>query len=359
MSIKKISINKDIETAKTLPSYYYQDEKYFDLSINKIFKPSWQIISNLKQIDNTIYPFIFLKDSINEPLILTNTNKKIRCLSNVCTHRGNILCTKKNNKNSIVCKYHGRTFNLKGNILSYPGFKKTKYFPTKSDDLVKLKTQNWKNFIFISLQPKIDITNILDDIESRLGWFPFKNLRYNSLDSCEYTLDAHWSLYCENYLEGFHVPFVHKGLNKDINLNTYKTILLKNGVLQYTESKSKKDKLNIKKGFTDYKKNIYAYYYWIFPNIMLNFYKWGLSINIIEPINKNKTRIKFLSYPIQDYKQPTNTESSLDKVEKEDQNIVINVQKGIKSKLYNRGKYSPEYEMGVHYFHRLICKHLN
>ena len=37
-----------------------------------------------------------LKDTINQPLVLTLKNGDIYCLSNVCTHRGNIICTKKN-----------------------------------------------------------------------------------------------------------------------------------------------------------------------------------------------------------------------------------------------------------------------
>ena len=153
----------------------------------------------------------------------------------------------------------------------------------------------------------------------------------------------HWALYCENYLEGFHVPYVHHGLNADIDLDSYKTEILENGVLQYANSKDN---------------NIYAYYYWIFPNIMFNFYDWGLSINIIEPINKEKTRIKFLSFPIKGKLQPSNTDSSLEKVEKEDQNIIRQVQKGIKSSFYTRGRYSVKYEKGVHYFHRLIARYI-
>ena len=359
MSIKKISIDKDIHIAKTLPSYYYLDDKYFDLSINKIFTSSWQIIIDSKQFTNNIYPFIFLKGSIDEPLLLTAIDNKIFCLSNVCTHRGNILCLETNNSKKITCKYHGRKFDLKGRILSAPGFEGAKEFPSITDNLEKIKTQTWENFIFVSLKPKVDIKEIFNDIKLRLGWFPFNQLEHNSKNSSNYILDAHWSLYCENYLEGFHIPFIHKGLKKDINLETYKTILLKNGTLQYTESKDKNNQLNIPKEFTDYGKNIYAYYYWIFPNIMLNFYNWGLSINIIEPINKNRTRIKFLSYPIKNHTQPINTNASLDKVEKEDQNIVLNVQKGIQSKFYNKGRYSPCHELGVHHFHQLICKYLN
>ena len=93
--------------------------------------------------------------------------------------------------------------------------------------------------------------------------------------------------------------------------------------------------------------------------MMFNFYDWGLSINIIEPIAREKTRIRFLSFPIKGKTQPINTESSLEKVESEDQLIVKKVQKGIKSRFYNRGRYSVKHEKGVHYFHRLLAEHLN
>ena len=92
---------------------------------------------------------------------------------------------------------------------------------------------------------------------------------------------------------------------------------------------------------------------------MLNFYKWGLSINVIEPISKNRTRIRFLSYPIKDDIQPYNSNSSLDVVEKEDQEIVLAVQSGIKSYHYNKGRYSAKHETGLHYFHQLLARYLS
>ena len=357
--LKKISINKDISIANTMPSSYYLEDYYYELSINNIFKNSWQIIMDKKSLKSNISPIIFLKDSVNESLLLTFKNNKYTCLSNVCTHRGNLLCTKKNNSNSIRCKYHGRVFNLEGDFLSTPGFENVKNFPQNSDNLNKIKLKIWKNFIFNSLNPVIDIADVLEDIDNRLGWYPFNKLSYDQSNSSTYIIDAHWALYCENYLEGFHVPFVHKGLNQDINLDTYNTKLLNNGVLQYTMSKTKKDALKIPANYINSNKDVYAYYYWIFPNMMFNFYSWGLSINIIEPITKDKSRIRFLSYPLDGYKQPQNIDSSLDKVEAEDQEIVCNVHKGIKSQFYNKGRYSVKYETGIHHFHRLICKHIN
>ena len=226
-----------------------------------------------------------------------------------------------------------------------PSFAEVQNFPSPSDNLKEMKIKNWNKFIFGSIGSGIEINSILDDISNRLTKYPFDKLYYDKKKSTEYILDFHWSLYCENYLEGFHIPYVHKGLKSDINLDSYKTEIIKNGVLQYT--------------LTNNKKNVYAYYYWIFPNMMFNFYDWGLSINVIEPITKEKTRIRFLSFPIKGMTQPINTNSSLEKVESEDQLIVKKVQKGIKSRFYKRGRYSAKHERGVHYFHRLLAEHLN
>jgi len=104
---------------------------------------------------------------------------------------------------------------------------------------------------------------------------------------------------------------------------------------------------------------MYAYYYWIFPNLMLNFYAWGLSINIIEPLAAQKTRAKYLTYTFPHINIPTADGADVVTVELEDQLVVKSVQKGIKSRYYKRGRYSPAHEKGVHHFHGLLADSLN
>jgi len=48
------------------------------------------------------------------------------------------------------------------------------------------------------------------------------------------------------------------------------------------------------------------------------------------------------------------THRGLDRVEREDEAIVEAVQRGVRSRLYDRGRYSPTREQGVHHFHRLL-----
>ena len=181
---------------------------------------------------------------------------------------------------------------------------------------------------------------MLDDIDSRLDGFPFDKLNFSKELSNTFEINTHWAMYCENYLEGLHVPFVHKGLSNEINKQSYRTELLNNAVLQYARKKDMDD-------------DLYAYYYWIFPNLMLNFYSWGLSINIVEPISRDRTRVKFLTFPINQSNEFKKSILDLVQVEYEDQAVVESVCKGIKSRFYDRGRYSPNHEKGVHYFHHL------
>ena len=109
---------------------------------------------------------------------------------------------------------------------------------------------------------------------------------------------------------------------------------------------------------TDKHKKMYAYYYWIFPNLMLNFYAWGLSINIIEPLSKHKTRVKYLTYIFPHINIPTTNGADVLTIELEDQAVVQSVHRGINSRYYKQGRYSTKFETGVHHFHNIISKAL-
>jgi choline monooxygenase len=355
-----MNINKNIETAKTPPSSFYTSESIFEKS-KVIFENSYQFICHKSEFNEaSCYPFNLFENWIHTPLLITKEKDKMVCLSNVCTHRGNILCHKQDNKNKIVCNYHGRSFNLNGTVNHAPGFKKTKNFPSNDDSLDKnINLINWNGLLFVNTGQNKAILNGLNEINKLVSWYPFEKLSFDKTASNTYQIDAHWALYCENYLEGFHIAYVHKGLSSDIDNQSYETVLLEHAVLQMAKLKDKKDSLGETGKINGVPINeVYALYFWLFPNIMINFYKWGISVNIIEPLGKEKTRIRFISLPIKGSKQSSANNNSVDHIEFEDQKVVLSVQKGIKSKFYDRGRYSAEHEKGTHHFHQLISKYL-
>ena len=89
---------------------------------------------------------------------------------------------------------------------------------------------------------------------------------------------------------------------------------------------------------------------------MFNFYPWGLSVNIVNPISINETKVSFLTYVWKEDKFNSGAGSGLDTVEMEDEEVVENVQIGVRSRFYKHGRYSVTREQGTHHFHRTIAE---
>ena len=104
----KIFIDPDIRKAETLPASFYKNSETFDLLKEKIFLKSWQWVGDDSLIKkNSAYPLTILDNYLTEPVILTRLeDEDINCISNVCSHRGNILIEKPSKTKKIICKYH-------------------------------------------------------------------------------------------------------------------------------------------------------------------------------------------------------------------------------------------------------------
>jgi choline monooxygenase len=93
--------------------------------------------------------------------------------------------------------------------------------------------------------------------------------------------------------------------------------------------------------------------------MMFNFYPWGLSLNIVTPIDAGNTKVSFLSFVFDASKLGKGAGSGLDTVEQEDEEIVQYVQQGIRSRFYHYGRYATQREQGTHHFHSLLADFMN
>lgn len=333
-------IDRDIRRAKTLASEFYTDSAYFQLSKQKIFAPSWQFLAHENEFSG-VFPVVILPGVLDEPVFLSKNNGSVLCLSNVCTHRGKVLVEEPCQADLIRCRYHGRRFSLDGRFLSMPEFDGVEDFPSESDNLARLQLAEKGGFLFASVDPSVDFDGLLADALPNLG-----NVNWSGLELTgrrEYEIDAHWALYCENYLEGFHIPYVHKALNAVVDYGTYTTQTFRYSSLQT--------------GFAG-DGSVVATYLFIFPNLMFNFYPWGISVNVVRPVSPSKTIIEFINYVRDPSLIEEGAGADLHSVEMEDEAVVESVQKGIRSRYYSRGRYSPTREQGTHHFHRLIAEQM-
>ena len=352
-------IDPNIAKAKTINTDFYTSSHYFGESKEKIFVPAWHFIGDtgLVKENGSAHPYTLLEHYLNEPLLLTRDKEgALHCMSNVCTHRGNLMVYEACKLNQLRCKYHGRLFSLDGKFISMPEFKEVENFPTETDNLHNLTLFKWGSLLFTSLNPVVPAEIFFKEMIDRVGWLPLDKLVYRADLSKDYHVKANWALYCENYLEGFHIPFVHAGLNAVLDFGEYTTEVFRYCNLQLGIGKKGDVCFDLPKDSVDYGKDVAAYYFWTFPNMMFNFYPWGLSLNIVQPLGVSDTKVSFVTYVFDESKLNTGAGSGLDTVELEDEEVVENVQKGIRSRFYTHGRYSPTREQGTHHFHSLIAE---
>jgi len=152
---KKFYVDPDIKKASTLPASLYRDQEIFRDMEEKVFQRSWQYIDpgDLPRGQEKAVGFHLLDGYLRAPLLLSRDSEELYCLSNVCTHRGNLLVGGRSNAKKIVCGYHGRRFAADGTFEFMPEFGEAEGFPTSCDNLPRFPLVHWGPMHFTSLDP--------------------------------------------------------------------------------------------------------------------------------------------------------------------------------------------------------------
>lgn len=355
----RFSVDPDITVAATLASAFYRDDDAYALARERVFARSWQWIGDTEDVagPGSLSPREMLAGCLDEPLLLArDAAGTLRCLSNVCTHRANLLVRAPCRAEQIRCGYHGRRFDLSGRMTFMPEFAEARNFPSPADHLPQVPFGLLGTQVFASVEPAAPLAAFMDDVQQRLAWLPFERMRHDPSRNRDFEIDAHWALYVENYLEGLHIPFIHPALNRVLDPQQYTYELHRFANLQLALARAGEAAFDPPPESPDHGRRVAAYYWWVFPNLMLNVYPWGLSLNLVQPLGIARTRISFRSYVLDASQLDTGAGSGLDQVEMEDEAAVQAVQRGVRSRWYPGGRYSPTKERGVHHFHRLLAE---
>jgi choline monooxygenase len=353
-------IDPEIGRAATPPARIYRDPSVFESQRERVFARSWQMVPGAERVKapGHVLPFTLLEGCLDEPLLLSRGDDGVlRCMSNVCTHRGTLVVEGEGHVRGLRCRYHGRRFGLDGAFVSMPEFEGVECFPSPADDLPKLALEEWGSFAFCAIDPEYSFGDWFAPVRARTEFLPLDRAVFDPATSRDYLVRANWALYCDNYLEEFHIPYVHgASLSDKLDYATYRTETYEYCNLQLGTTRNRAESFELPAGHPDAGTLVAAFYFWLFPNLMLNFYPWGLSVNIVQPLAVDRTRVSFLSYVWDERKRDEGAGADLHRVEMEDEEIIESVQRGVGSRLYDRGRYSPRREVGTHHFHSLLSR---
>jgi phenylpropionate dioxygenase-like ring-hydroxylating dioxygenase large terminal subunit len=345
---------RDIARAYTLPSSLYFSPETFEEEKARLFWTTWQVVGHARQAASP--GDYFTVDLLGEPLLVARGEDNVlRCFHNVCRHRAGNPASGCGNRKLFRCGYHGWTYRLDGALISTPEFEGVEDFDAEDFGLVPVRLEEWFNLIFVNLDPEAaPLRESLGQLPAQAEKFDFRGMKFSERRT--YDMKCNWKTYIDNYLEGYHVPSVHPGLNREIDYSAYRVEAYPRYVRQWTPIRGAQPGDATPRRYEEAREDLTADYFWIFPNWMLNCYPDNVSLNIILPVAPERTIAIFEWYlPEKDLGSDA-ARKSLEfsqEIQLEDEAICEVVQKNLHSRAYHSGRYSVKQEKGVHAFHEI------
>lgn len=344
-----------LERAQTLPSKHYTcTEHYEKVEKPALFDRAWQWVGHRSELQHN---GDYLTAKIGEdPIVVVLENNQLHGFYNVCKHRGGPLV--KNNEKSaslkygaFVCQYHGWTYRLNGQLRGVPSFDRAELFDKADFGLMPVEIAEWQGLIFAKRADKPAICSIdalLHGIDSRMEGIRLQEYRFHQRVS--YDIACNWKVYVDNFLEGYHIPIVHPELARLVDYKRYVTEIEGWHSLQHAPFRPGENVYQSEDGA--------AWYWFVFPNIMLNVLPGRMQTNVVEPLGAQHCRVHF-DYYYTDIEKAVSSGLVKDdlayseEIQQEDIEICEEVQRGLRSPAYDRGRFSPDRESGVWHFQQL------
>ena len=342
-----------LSRSETIPSTWYTDPRFHALDREAVFARTWQLAGHLSRLGEP-GAYVTAQVAGNPIIVVRGRDGVLRAFYNVCRHRGGPLaldaagCVK-----ALQCKYHGWTYLLDGSLRGVPQWDRVELFEKGSFALVPVRLDVWEDFVFVSLaEDPPPLAEMMAGITERI--LPTRLTTKTLVRRVDYEVHANWKVYIDNYLEGYHVPYMHPDLATLLSFKDYRTESAAWQVLQHSPLSAEDSVYASAEGGAGE-----AYYYWVFPNFMLNILPHRVQVNQVIPDGPDRCHVHFWYYydDPESLKQQQRIAADIaysDAVQAEDREICERVQQGLSSRAYDRGRFSVEMEEGVWTFQRLL-----
>ncbi len=285
--------------ARTLAAKFYLSDDAFRAERERLFAREWICVGHASRIAK---PGDYLLASVaGESLIVVRDESgAVHALYNVCRHRGTRLCEGGDGHalGALRCPYHAWTYALDGTLLTARNMQDAPGFDRADFPLKRAAASVVEGFVFVSL------ADALPADEPPLIALRAHLARWNTAGLCEahrisYELACNWKLVFQNYSECYHCPIVHPQLDKLSPSDSGRNDFTGGPVLGgYSELRPVATSLTTSGttarpllGSVDGADARRAYYYTIFPSLLLALHPDFVMVHTVRPVAPDRTEI--------------------------------------------------------------------
>ncbi|MDF7774948.1 aromatic ring-hydroxylating dioxygenase subunit alpha [Sphingomonas sp. AOB5] len=205
----------DPDDGLSLPGWLYTDPEYYQVELDRVIRPSWQIVCHQSDIANPgdYHTLDYIGESV---IAIRQQDGSIKGFTNVCRHRamrlveGPVGCAKK-----LVCPYHAWTYDADGRLTGVPSKSDYVGLDTSKHGLAPVDIEIWRGFVFVRLEDRggPSVAEMMAPYDHEVAPYRFEDMRTISPVRLR-ERDVNWKNVGDNYSDGLHIPVAHPGLTR-------------------------------------------------------------------------------------------------------------------------------------------------
>lgn len=361
----------DLPTGESpgLPADAYHGDAFFRLERQRLFAHQWFALGLAGDVPNPgdILP---VSSASGRPLLMVRgEDGNLRVFHNYCRHRGMRLVDEtRSGQQRIVCPYHAWCYDLSGALVRRPhygGFGIHEHDPRDGPGLDPVRSAVWNQVVFVNLDPEApDFEQAIAPLDRRWAYYDFSRLVHGA--SLSFEVPANWKLAVENFIDIYHVPYVHPALNSYLPMQEH--YFVKEGehvVGQGSAAYAPRDEgagrlpefpdLNAEQAATIEALSV-------FPNLLVTVFSDNLRFILIEPTGpgtcRERVEIFFAGEAALAPALAAERETVVARFpafNREDVDLVGRLQQSFESAAFERAHFSEFFDANVHHFQRMVA----
>jgi len=372
-----------VDYASTLIPDAYTSDAFHALEQDRVFGSCWVPVCVTDELEGP-GAFVVAEVAGRSILVCRNREGELRAHHNVCRHRGSRLVAEPRGrvKRFFQCPYHAWAYDLDGACLGTPLFtpeagipddqrgifdmSEVREFDRADHGLHPVRAAEWGCLVFVCLDPAAPgLEDELGDLPARLAGYRLSEHRL--VRSVEYAIEANWKLVAENFMEYYHLPWVHPGLVKVSPMSAHHRWQGSGMYMGFCTSPIAAnsedggwDGLPAMAGL-DADDSQSARFAWLFPSVAINALPNHTFLLLARPVSARATsEVAYLLVP-SDSRDLAGADDAIeellafwDGVNREDIAIVERVQEGLADHAYTGGRMCYRFEEPVHRFQNMV-----
>lgn len=323
---------------ETLDAALYRGAAQYELERRTIFGRSWLLLAHESQLP-AAGSYVATSVAGFPLIVVRGEDGRIRAFHNVCRHRAGPLAEDGDGRceGALVCRYHGWRYALDGRLANARDFGPAEGFDPRAYALFPLACDSWRGFVFVNIDKEAaPLAETVAPLAARTGDIPLESFRFAGRQRHE--IRCNWKNYVENYLEGYHIPLVHPGLNEAVDASKYAVDVVPPAVFHWAPPRGDVPMSGL--------------WAWLWPCLGVNVYRDGVMMERMWPLDESRTVLDYLYFfpeGLSDDERARPMASS-GIITAEDIRITEAVQRNLDAGIYGTGKLSPRHEQGVAWF---------